>query len=74
MGVSNGDEDGGGVDGDGSGGNSPSRQSARTELLSPKSRLQRRRRYGTFRGFLLGYLGFSRREASNRQKGQVGGC
>jgi hypothetical protein len=31
MGVSNGDEDGGGVDGDGFGGNSPSRQGARIE-------------------------------------------
>jgi hypothetical protein len=31
MGVSNGDEDGGGVDGDGSGGNSPSQQGAETE-------------------------------------------
>ena len=29
-------------------------------LLSPESRLRRRRRYGTFRGFLLGSLGFSR--------------
>ena len=28
-------------------------------LLSPESRLRRRRRYGTFRGFLLGSLGFS---------------
>jgi hypothetical protein len=31
MGVSNGDKDVSGVDGDGSGGNSPSRQSAKTE-------------------------------------------
>jgi hypothetical protein len=31
MGVSNGDEDGGGVDGDGSGVNSPSQQGAGTE-------------------------------------------
>ena len=29
-------------------------------LLSPESRLRRRRRYGTFRGFLRGCLGFSR--------------
>ncbi len=36
MGVSNGDEDGGGVDGDGSGGNSPSRQGARTETFVPR--------------------------------------
>ena len=33
---SGGDEDGSGVDEDGSGGTSPSRQGARTELLSPE--------------------------------------
>ena len=37
MGVSNGDRDGGGVDGDGSGGNSPSRQGARTETSVPRN-------------------------------------
>jgi hypothetical protein len=37
MGVSNGDEDGGGVDGDGSGGNFPSRQGARTEIYAPQN-------------------------------------
>jgi hypothetical protein len=37
MGDSNGDEDGGGVDGDGSGGNSPSRQGARTETSVPRT-------------------------------------
>ena len=37
MGVSNGDEDGGGVDEDGSGGNSPSRQGARTETSVPRN-------------------------------------
>ena len=36
MGVSNGDEDGGGVDGDGSGGNSSSRQGAGTETFVPR--------------------------------------
>ena len=36
MGGSNGDEDGGGVDGDGSGGNSPSRQGAGTESSVPR--------------------------------------
>jgi hypothetical protein len=35
MGVSNGDEDGSGVDGYGSGGNSPTRQGARTETSVP---------------------------------------
>ena len=29
-------------------------------LMSPESRLRRRRRYGTFRGFLLGSIGFLR--------------
>ena len=37
MGVSNGDEDGGGVDGDGSGGNSPSRQGAGTKISVPQN-------------------------------------
>ena len=36
MGVSNGNEDGSGVDGDGSGGNSPSRQGAGTETSVPR--------------------------------------
>ena len=36
MGEGDGGEDGSGVDEDGSGGNSPSRQGARTELLSPE--------------------------------------
>ena len=39
MGGSNGDEDGGGVDGDGSGGNSPSRQGAETETSVPRIRV-----------------------------------
>jgi hypothetical protein len=37
MGVSNDDEDGGGVDGDGSGGNSPSRQGAEIETSVPQN-------------------------------------
>ena len=36
MGGSNGDDGGGGVDGDGSGGNSPSRQGAETETSVPR--------------------------------------
>src|SRR3954453_23534824 len=39
--VNNGDEDGGGVDGDGSGGNSPLRQGARTETSVPQILLRR---------------------------------
>jgi hypothetical protein len=37
IGDSNGDEDGGGVDGIGSGGNFPSRQGARTETSIPQN-------------------------------------
>jgi hypothetical protein len=36
MGVSSRDEDGGGIDGDDSGGNSPSQRRAGTEILSPE--------------------------------------
>ena len=36
IGEGDGGEDGSGVDEDGSGGNSPSRQGARTELMSPE--------------------------------------
>ena len=39
MGGSNGDDGGGGVDGDGSGGNSPSRQGAETETSVPRIRV-----------------------------------
>jgi hypothetical protein len=37
MGVSNDDEDGGGVDGDGSRGNSPSQQGAETKISIPQN-------------------------------------
>jgi hypothetical protein len=37
VGDSNDDEDGGGVDGDGSGGNSPSRKGARIETSVPQN-------------------------------------
>ena len=39
MGEGDGDEDGSGVDEDDFGGNSPSRQGVRTEILSPEFRL-----------------------------------
>ena len=39
MGDNNGDEDGGGVDGDGSGSTSPSRQGAETEISIPQTRV-----------------------------------
>ena len=60
MGVSNGDGDGGEVDGDDSEGNSPSRQGASTETSVPRTRVCDDGRDGTLRGFLLGYLGFFR--------------
>ena len=60
MGVSNSDKDGGGVDGDGSGGNSPSRQGAETETSVPRTRVVDGGRDGTFRGSMLGCPGFSR--------------
>jgi hypothetical protein len=60
MGVSNGVEDGGGVDGDGFGGNSPSRQGA--ETASPEIGLRWWRCYGNFRGWMPIILGFSRRK------------
>ena len=59
MGVSNGDEDGGGVDGDDSGGTSPSWQGAGIETSVPRTRVFYDGRDGTFRGFLLPCLGFS---------------
>jgi hypothetical protein len=37
MGVSNGDEDGGGVEGDGSGGNSASQQGAKRDTSVPRN-------------------------------------
>ena len=62
MGVSNGDDGGGGVDGDGSGGTSPSRQGAGIETSVPRIRV-----FGgggaleLFWGNRLRHLGFSRR-------------
>ena len=59
MGVSNGDEDGDGVDGDGFRGNSPSRQGGGTEIYVPQTRVDDDGGCGTFRGFWPSYLGFS---------------
>jgi hypothetical protein len=50
MGDSNADGDGGGVDRDGSGGNSPSRQGAGIETSAPKIGLRWWRRCGTLSG------------------------
>ena len=43
-------------------------------LLSPESCLRRRRRYGTFRGFLIGYLGFSTRRHLIGEEATRGGA
>ena len=43
-------------------------------LLSPESCLRRRRCYGTFRGFLLGYLGFSTRRHLIGEEATRGGA
>ena len=72
MGVSNGDEDGGGVDGDGSGGNSPSLQGAGTEISVTRTRVDDDGGYGTFRGFLLGCLGFSRQKVFIGERARSG--
>jgi hypothetical protein len=73
MGVSNGDENGGGVDGDGSGGNSPSRQGAGIETSVPRN----------LSSMAVALWNFSWMEASSsrvfasgaiyRRKGEVGG-
>jgi hypothetical protein len=60
MGVSNGDEDGGGVDVDGSRGNSTSRQGARTETSIPQNWSSMVAGYRTFPGWTPIHLGFSR--------------
>ena len=73
MEVSNGDGDGGGVDGDGSGGNSPSRQGAGTETSIPRILSSMAAELRNFSWMEADYLGFSRREAIYRRKGEVGG-
>ena len=72
MGVSNGDEDGGRVDGDGSGGNSPSRQGAGTETSVPRNLSLMAAELGVvFCKILLG-LGFSPREQFMVQRAESG--
>ena len=74
MGVSSGDEDGGGVDGDDSGGNSPSRRRAGTEILSPETCLRDGGGYGTLRGISSIDVGFSRREEYIGERAARGGA
>ena len=71
MGVSNGDGDGSGVDGDGSGGNSPSGRVPEQRLLSPESCFGVDGGVGTFRGFLIRCLGFSRYREYMGEEGEA---
>ena len=61
MGVSSGDEDGGGVDGDDSGGNSPSRQRAGTETSVPRNLSSMAAALRNSSGNWLRFLGFTPR-------------
>ena len=61
MGVSNNDEDGGGVDGDGSGAIPRPDRVPEQRFLSLETCLRWRRSYGIFRGWRLIPLGFLRR-------------
>ena len=59
MGSSNGDDGGGGVDGDGSGGTSPSRQGAGTEISVPRNLFWMAAELGVVFCKILRGLGFS---------------
>jgi hypothetical protein len=73
MGVSNGDEDSGGVDADGSGGNSPSRQGAGTETLVPQNWSSMAAALWNFSWIDADSLRVFVLEAIYRQKGDVSG-
>ena len=73
MGVSNGDEDGGGVDGDGSGGTSPSRQGAGTETSVPRNLSAMAAALQMFLWNMTGPSRFYASGAIYRRKGGVGG-
>ena len=75
MGDSDGDEDGGGVDGDDSRGNSPSRQGAGTKTSVPRNGVSRwRRRPWSLSGVSSIDVGFLRREGFYRRRGGARGC
>ena len=74
MGVSNGDEDGGGVDGDGSGGNSPSQQGAGTEISVPRNLSSMAAELRNFSWMEAWVIRVFPRNGINRLKGDVGGC
>ena len=74
MGVSNGDEDGGGVDGDGSRGNSPSRQGAGTEISVPRNLSSMAAELRNFSGMEASVFRVFASGRIYRQKVDVGGC
>ena len=74
MGVSNDDEDGGGVDGDGSGGNSPSRQGAGIEISVPRNLSSMAAELRNFSWMEADCFRVFDLEASYRRRGDVGRC
>ena len=74
MGISNGDEDGGGVDGDGSGGNSPSRQGARTQTSVPRISSATVAALRNFSWISARFLGFSTRRHLIGEEATRGGA
>ena len=73
MGVSNGDEDGSGVDGDGSGGNSPSRQGVGTETFVPQNLSSMAAKLRNFSCMEASVFRVFTSKAIYRRKGEVGG-
>ena len=73
MGDSNGDEDGGGVDGDDSGGNSPSRRRAGTETSVPRNLSSRWRRLRNSSWNIVDCSRVFATEGIYRRRGDVGG-
>ena len=73
MGVSSGDEDGGGVDGDDSGGNSSSRQGAGTETSVPRILSATAAELRNFSWAEACIFRFFSSKGIYRRKGEVGG-
>jgi hypothetical protein len=71
--MSNNDKDGGGVDGDGSGGNSPSRQGAGTETSVPRKWSSMAVAMWNFSWMDANSVRVFVSEAIYRRKGEVGG-
>ena len=73
MGVSSGDEDGGGVDGDDSGGNSPARQRAGTETSVPRNLMSMAAALRNSSWNMASCFRVFASEGINRRRGGVGG-